>query len=89
MTLREQPSAPKSARKRHRRRHFKRPYSQFEQATVRRVKVSSDPRKQAAAFALIKQRGLCGYRGQDGLIGDIGIPRKPEYAKRIWKAKSR
>ncbi len=73
---------------RRRRKRVVRAYWKFESKTVpgKRVQVPTTPDAQRKAELLI-ERGCCAYRNAQGLIRDIGVPKKPEHRGRVWGPK--
>ena len=61
-------------------------FVKFRSTVIDVIAVAPELDKQAAARALVKAKKVCAYERADGLVGEIGVPRKPEHAGRIFKA---
>ena len=60
-------------------------WERFQRAVVKVVHVPADLDKQFAAQTLLDAGKVCGYETLKGVIGEIGVPKRPEQAGRVYR----
>lgn len=90
MTERQVRDEDRRKRSERKKRFWSKPYNKFLGATHydRRVQVAEDPKAQAGARRLIAARKVVAYENAQGLIKDIGVPKKPEKGGKVYSRKA-